>query len=70
MTDCFWYFVLMLLAGLVMTLCFAFAMVSHPLKKIRRWKCRRDFSRLDEDHQKIITYIGDDPESLIKRGKL
>ena len=36
----------------------------------RRRRFRRDFARLPPDVQEAIRYVGDDPESLIKRGKL
>lgn len=39
-------------------------------KKYRRWKCKRQFNALEKSDQAVITYMGSDPDSLIKKGKL
>ena len=36
----------------------------------RRRRCRRDFARLPLEVKASIRYMGEDPDSLIKRGKL
>lgn len=39
-------------------------------RALRRWRARRQYARLDKTWQKLIAFIGEDPESLIERGLL
>lgn len=45
-------------------------LISKLIKKYQRWKCRRDFRKLDAAWQRRFTLIGLDPNSKIKRGEL
>ncbi|HET7674623.1 MAG TPA: hypothetical protein VFL54_03780 [Gammaproteobacteria bacterium] len=42
----------------------------EPLRAFRRWRCRRAFARLSEANKAVVRLVGDDPDSLIDRGKL
>ncbi|HET8550919.1 MAG TPA: hypothetical protein VFM97_00400 [Gammaproteobacteria bacterium] len=39
-------------------------------RMFRRWRCRRHFARLSPANKAIVRFVGDDPDSLIERGKL
>lgn len=41
--------------------------IKQIMAKIRKWKRRRDFNALTPFRQRVVRFLGDDPDSLEKR---